>query len=291
MKTLCRALLICFLGNQCSMAAADAANEKELEKEIIKIVDAFMDDPAGEEADAHAASIVVFAIESSKVTVTIRTAYAPWIGDEKEDDNTKHLLAAYIAGNVREQLLRGVKKDCPFEGVTAMLTVYRKLRADDKVRKIPTLEKWAALGRQGSQTRNRQDRVEKGRREGSHLTTSGCSAKPAASAVPLARNSNDSAVLFRRRQLIGPDVRFCVAALPIDVGFDGKTCRAGVRDASEDALQMQIPGRGVDESIVEVRSRDVGNRPHATCGFDAHRRAAEQVVGNRSNRRFHAPAG
>jgi hypothetical protein len=96
-------------------------------------------------------TILRFALESDQVVVDLGIDSVPWcdvkkgLADIPQSSERGLLLAAYLSGCVKAQLLSGKQNANPFEGWVAMLKVYRTLRLRESVR-IPEVE--ALLERQ-----------------------------------------------------------------------------------------------------------------------------------------------
>jgi len=58
-------------------------------------------------------------------------------------------LSAFVAGNMRAQLVSRVKGDQPYPGVVAVLDVYLMVRARAPAYRQPTLDEWLHLREQG----------------------------------------------------------------------------------------------------------------------------------------------
>jgi hypothetical protein len=54
------------------------------------------------------------------------------------------MLAAFVAGNVRAQIDAGKKADMPVEGVRAIVTIYKKLKAVKPELRVELYETYAA---------------------------------------------------------------------------------------------------------------------------------------------------
>ena len=73
-------------------------------KTVLKAISRFKSDPLAAKADGILAIIVNFADKSPNVYVEIDVGYLPWI-KQKRIKNSDILLAAFIAGNIRSQLI------------------------------------------------------------------------------------------------------------------------------------------------------------------------------------------
>jgi hypothetical protein len=100
---------------------------------------------------ASSATITRFAIESDSVVVDLGPNAVPWcdltkgITDVSVSGERGLLLAAYLSGGVKAQLLSGKQDPNPYAGWVSMLRVYRMAKMRDGVA-IPEIE--ALLSRQ-----------------------------------------------------------------------------------------------------------------------------------------------
>jgi len=104
---------------------------------VLKVISMLEADPAGKDAEEAMSIIVNFAQASNDVLVVIIPRYLPWLTRKPKVDNREILLASFVAGNVRAQLQKQIKKNHPAEGLHFMLGVYTKLRAKELIEKIP----------------------------------------------------------------------------------------------------------------------------------------------------------
>jgi hypothetical protein len=105
-------------------------------------------------AAASASNIILkYAIESDDVVVDLGTESVPWcdvkkgLPDRPGAGQRGLLLAAYVCGSVKAQLLSGKQDPNPLSGWVAMLQVYRAMRIREGV-EIPEVE--ALLARQAN---------------------------------------------------------------------------------------------------------------------------------------------
>ena len=122
---------------------ADGANISS--DTVLKAIAQVELDPIKAKSNGTFSIIISFAAKSPDVLVTVNTEYLPWLNQEKKIDNTDILLCAFIAGNMRPQLAQKKKKDHPVDGIKFMLSVYNRLRKDEKIESIVELDKWSKL--------------------------------------------------------------------------------------------------------------------------------------------------
>lgn len=108
------------------------------------------------EAVAQASNTILkFALESDDVVVDLGSDSVPWCDVKKgisampDSGERGLLLAAYLAGEVKAQLLSGRQDANPYEGWVAMLRVYRVLKVREGV-EVPEVEALLARQMRGS---------------------------------------------------------------------------------------------------------------------------------------------
>jgi hypothetical protein len=125
-------------------------HEDEITAEsALRAINIFQVDPLGEQAKEASARVVRFAQASDAVTITVASKYVPWIDSGKEVENSHILLGAYIAGNLKFQLEKGVNKNQPYQGILQVISTYKQLLKANAIEKIDAIEKWIGLQRTG----------------------------------------------------------------------------------------------------------------------------------------------
>jgi len=121
-------LIACFLISFSSAPAAINRNE------VLAAIQKIESDPVSVSAYEASSIIVKFTEESDAVTVNVSTKITPWI-DEKwnmessmQETISGMLLAAYIGGNIKNQLTTGKNTDDPYSGWLLVFRVYEKYR-------------------------------------------------------------------------------------------------------------------------------------------------------------------
>ena len=114
--------------------------------------------PAQEACDSVARAtglIARYALESDDVVVDLGTDSVPWCDVRKglpelsRSGERGLLLAAYLSGCIKSQLLSGKQDPNPFPGWVAMLRVYRAMKIRDGV-EVPEVEALVARQRDGT---------------------------------------------------------------------------------------------------------------------------------------------
>jgi hypothetical protein len=128
-------------------APADPVITKEI---ALKAIVIFRDDPLSEDGRGAAALIITFVDKNHDVLVALNKKVFPVFGapgvSQKE---TSLLLAAFAAGNVDSQLLRGVKRDDAYAGDLQLIQTYRQLQKRNPKLKIVAVEKMAEMEQHG----------------------------------------------------------------------------------------------------------------------------------------------
>jgi hypothetical protein len=109
-------------------AAGDETDRAKLSETMLKAIARLEENPFKAKGDGTVAIIATFADKSDSVLIEVNTGYIPWL--ERKGKNDDVLLAAFIAGNVRPQLVQRVKKNHPVAGLQFMLAVYARLLKD-----------------------------------------------------------------------------------------------------------------------------------------------------------------
>jgi hypothetical protein len=113
------------------------------------------DDQISDGLKKSSATIIRYAFESDDVVVDLGTDSVPWCDVKKGLDGVPNsgtrglLLAAYLSGSVKAQLLSGKLDPNPYPGWVAMLRLYRAIKVRDGTR-IPEIESLLARQMDGS---------------------------------------------------------------------------------------------------------------------------------------------
>lgn len=114
-------------------------------RDVIELCDAFLAAPE----DVDPAPILQFMAESPEIhVVTGPHLDGVATGKDVPEWASSMLLAGYIAGNMRAQLIAGKKQDNPVAGFRGVLAVYRALQP--KGLQLPDIEELAAADERGS---------------------------------------------------------------------------------------------------------------------------------------------
>ncbi len=102
----------------------------------------FRQDPVAVEAAGALSTVLDFADQSSAVSIDIKPEYFPWSLGSLAPQFESKFIGAFVAGNVEYQLINGVNKNTPVEGVKLILYTYEKLRKKNAYPENEKFEKW-----------------------------------------------------------------------------------------------------------------------------------------------------
>lgn len=129
---------------------APAGHGASAETRVKQKIELLLRNPLSDSAREAGAEIIEFAGESPNYHVELLVGYMPWVKDKGLPKGSQILLAAFVAGNLREQMRKNSSEPEPYAGVQAALEVYRKIRADDSGFRIAKVEQFLAMEKQGS---------------------------------------------------------------------------------------------------------------------------------------------
>lgn len=136
------------------MAVLSAAAATPSRQEALAAIEVLEKRPLSDDALAASHVITQFAEESEDVIFTVGPDTLPWLEEVAESDEgavqaiSPLLLAAYFAGNAREQLKKGRPEDHPYEGWLFMLRTYRRFQEKHPIQ-IAAIERLAELEKAG----------------------------------------------------------------------------------------------------------------------------------------------
>ncbi len=133
-----------------ALSVADAADPVITKEIALKAIMIFRDDPLSEDGRAAAAIIITFVDKNHDVLVALnKKAFPVFDAPGVSQKETSLLLAAFTAGNVDSQLLRGVRKDDAYAGDLQLIQTYRQLQKKNPRLKIAGVEKLAEMEQRG----------------------------------------------------------------------------------------------------------------------------------------------
>lgn len=126
-------------------------SEPVITKEVaLKAIAIFRNDPTSEDGRAAAALIVIFVDKNHDVMVSLtKKAFPVFQARGVSPKETSLLLAAFAAGNVDSQILRGVRKDDAYAGDLQLIQTYRQLQQKNRKLKIPAIEEMGQMEARG----------------------------------------------------------------------------------------------------------------------------------------------
>ena len=117
--------------------------------ETAELITTFSQAPLSLRGRAAAAEIVRFAKESPDHEVALRSKVLPWLRAGEKPQHSELLLAAFVAGDLREQLRLGRGKSQPYAGAVAMIEIYRKIQAKEKGYRVEAVDRLVDLEKEG----------------------------------------------------------------------------------------------------------------------------------------------
>ncbi len=127
------------------MAAAAPTAEKSAvpgREVVLGAIASLAYQPFGPQAEAARNIVIDYALDSDDVMILLDTQFIPFYG---KNQWSTHLFAAYLAGNIEEQLEQNKKAYCTYDGLIFMLNTYDEIQKQEKGFKIPELDKMVEL--------------------------------------------------------------------------------------------------------------------------------------------------
>jgi hypothetical protein len=124
------------------------------ESRVKQKIETLLRDPTSDAARMAGAEVIKFAGKSPKYHIELKVGYMPWVKDSSLPRGSQILLAAFIAGNLREQMRKNSSQPEPYAGVQATLEVYQKIKRQDPDFHIPGVEKFIAMEQAGTLKRH-----------------------------------------------------------------------------------------------------------------------------------------
>ena len=132
------------------LLAVFPASAATSDTEISSTISEFLKEPLSPAATGLAQKILTFAEESPNHEIAISPKYTPWLEEEKASAAGSLLLAAFFAGNLKAQIESGVSSPKPYEGVLAVIDVYKKIQARKAGFRMASVDRLIDLERQGT---------------------------------------------------------------------------------------------------------------------------------------------
>jgi len=124
--------------------------KKRITPEIaLKAIELFQKNPLDKNADGALSIIINFADISDDVIITLDPMLLPWTKSNIKYSHSHTLFGAFVAGNLKKQILQRERKDHPYDGVVQIIATYKQLRNKNAVKKIKEIEKWIEIQNSG----------------------------------------------------------------------------------------------------------------------------------------------
>ena len=112
-------------------------------------INTLLQNPSSSAARTAGRVVLEFAEATPDHRVLINLGYLPWAKSRSLPDGSQMLLAAFVAGNLQEQMRKNSSSPEPYAGTLAVIVVYQKmLRANPRF-KIPKVEEFIAMEKRG----------------------------------------------------------------------------------------------------------------------------------------------
>jgi hypothetical protein len=140
---------ICFVSLVIILAILNSLQAKD-NRHLLKYIHQIEKAPLAEKTKPAYREILKFATQSDDVQVNISAVNCPWLNQKKGSTKwSSILLGAFIAGNIKPQIVSNIKGDNSYSGVLLALKTYQKIRKADKKYNIKELNRYAALAKKG----------------------------------------------------------------------------------------------------------------------------------------------
>lgn len=116
---------------------------------MIKLINEIEKAPAAPDVDEKYKTVAKFAVESPEVSVVLDQKLMKWLSQINHSKWGPYLLGAFMAGNVRKQLIDGKKKDSTYEGLAFVVHTYAAIKRLDRGFANAELEQFAKLEKAG----------------------------------------------------------------------------------------------------------------------------------------------
>jgi len=119
------------------------------EAKLLKAIATLISQPNSSAALTSGRVILEFAESSPDYRIRISLGYLPWADNRDLPDGSQILLAAFVAGNLQEQIRKGSSKPEPYAGTLAVIEVYQKVSRKRLSFKISQVENFIAMEKRG----------------------------------------------------------------------------------------------------------------------------------------------
>jgi hypothetical protein len=127
------------------ISLCSVVQSEQISKDIVlKAIAIFENEPLSHDGKGAASIVMKFADGSEDVIIILSGKIINWLGDDTKDTYYQYrviLLSAYIAGNVKYQLIQNVVQDDPYSGLIQVLRTYQQLQKRDPNFKLIEIER------------------------------------------------------------------------------------------------------------------------------------------------------
>lgn len=113
-----------------------------IQEAIVAFVKKIDSNPVNPEVLEHVGKIEAILESRKDLKVKPFESLIPGIDPAQKPEGYRILKAAYLAGNMKEQIRTGHGEDCPFAGVRTMVVIYHKLEQSGLIENSKDLDQW-----------------------------------------------------------------------------------------------------------------------------------------------------
>lgn len=136
-------LLVIFFGHSESLYCNNS------EVNVRKAIQILINHPDSSAARSAGRVVLKFAGTTPHYKIQISLCYLPWADSQNLPDGSQMLLAAFVAGNLQEQIRKNTSKPEPYAGVLAIIEVYQKMSRTRPDFKIPKVDEFITMEKRG----------------------------------------------------------------------------------------------------------------------------------------------
>ncbi len=138
------ALFAVFLAQPCDWCFAISKDEAH------NAINTLLQNPNSPAARTAGRVVLEFAEATPNHRVLINLGYLPWAKNSGLPDGSQMLLAAFVAGNLQEQMKKKSSTPEPYAGALAVIQVYQKMSRSNPRFKITKVEEFIAMEKRGT---------------------------------------------------------------------------------------------------------------------------------------------
>lgn len=122
---------------------------KTSQAEVRKAIQTLINQPNSSAGQKAGRMVLEFADATPDYQIRISLSYLPWANSPDLPDGSQMLLAAFVAGNLQEQIRKNSSRPEPYAGTLAVIKVYQKMSQQRPGFKIPKVENFIAMESRG----------------------------------------------------------------------------------------------------------------------------------------------